>query len=110
MNGRYTLPLDTAESSLELLGGKGCSLARMATAGLAVPGGFYVTASAYRRYVDENNLQTPILDLAKPEITGRTLSFESASAGIRALFEKAALRPTRKTCPTCPSRASRTHI
>jgi pyruvate,water dikinase len=89
MNGRYTLPLDTAESSLELLGGKGRSLARMAAAELAVPGGFHVTASAYRRYADENNLQTPILDLAKPEITGRTLSFESASAGIQALFEKA---------------------
>jgi len=89
MNGRYTLPLDTAESSLELLGGKGRSLARLAAEGLAVPGGFYVTASAYRRYVDENNLQAPILDLAKPEITGRTLSFDAASAGIQALFEEA---------------------
>jgi pyruvate,water dikinase len=86
---RYTLPLDTAESSLEVLGGKGRSLARMAAAGLAVPGGFHVTADAYRRFVDENNLQSRILDLAKPEITGRTLSFDSASAGIQALFEEA---------------------
>jgi pyruvate,water dikinase len=89
MNGQYTLPLDTAESSLEVLGGKGRSLARMAGAGLAVPGGFHVTAFAYRRFVDENKLQAHILDLAKPEITGRTLSFESASAGIQELFEKA---------------------
>ncbi len=89
MNGRYILPLDTAESFLELLGGKGRSLARLAAAGLAVPGGFHVTASAYRRYIDENKLQARILDLAKPEITGRTLSFDSASAGIQALFEEA---------------------
>ena len=86
MDGTYTLPLDTAETSLELLGGKGRSLARMALVGLAVPGGFHVTASAYRRFVDENNLQAPILNLAKPEITGRTLSFDSASAGIQALL------------------------
>ncbi len=90
MNGKYILPLDTAESSLELLGGKGRSLARLAAARLAVPGGFHVAASAYRRYVDENDLQAPILDLAKPEITGRTLSFDVASAGIQALFEEAA--------------------
>jgi phosphohistidine swiveling domain-containing protein len=89
MNGTFTLPLDTAESSLELLGGKGRSLARLAEAGLAVPGGFHVTASAYRRFVEENDLQAPILDLAKPEITGRTLSFDSASAAIQALFEEA---------------------
>ena len=76
MNATYTLPLDTAESSLELLGGKGRSLARMAAAGMAVPDGFYVTASAYRRFVDENKLRESILDLAKPEITGRTLSFD----------------------------------
>ena len=89
VNGTYTLPLDTAESSLEILGGKGRSLARLAAAGLAVPGGFHVSASAYRRFVDENHLQARILDLAKPEITGRTLSFDSASADIQALFEEA---------------------
>jgi hypothetical protein len=61
----------------------------MASAALAVPGGFHVTASAYRRYVDENKLQGRILDLAKPEITGRTVSFDAASAAIQALFEEA---------------------
>jgi pyruvate,water dikinase len=89
VSGTYILPLATAESSLDILGGKGRSLARMAEAGLAVPGGFHVTASAYRRYVDENKLQGRIVDLAKPEITGRTVSFDSASAAIQALFEEA---------------------
>jgi pyruvate,water dikinase len=86
---RYTLQLDTVESSLEVLGGKGRSLARLAAAGLAVPGGFHVTADAYRRYVDANNLHARILDLVKPEITGRTLSFDTASADIQALFDEA---------------------
>lgn len=82
----HTLPLDTKDASLEVVGGKGRSLAEMATAGMPVPGGFYVTASAYRRYVEENNLQETILGLVKPEITGRTLSFDAASASIQELF------------------------
>jgi len=85
---KHVLPLNTTESSLELLGGKGRSLARMASAGLAVPGGFYVTSSAYKMYVAENKLQAAILDAAKPERAGKTLSFDSASNSIKALFEK----------------------
>ena len=84
----YILPIDTAESSLEVLGGKGRSLARMAAAGMAVPGGFYVATSAYKRFVEENKLQADILELAKPEIKGMTLSFDSASRSIQELFEK----------------------
>jgi phosphohistidine swiveling domain-containing protein len=89
MKYKYVLPLDTKDAALEVVGGKGRSLARMAASGMPVPGGFYVTTSAYKRYVEENNLQETILGLAKPEITGKTLSFDSASAGIQALFEKA---------------------
>ena len=89
MKNKYVLPLDTKDAALEVVGGKGRSLARMAVAGMPVPGGFYVTTSAYKRYVEENNLQKSIVGLAKPVMTGRTLSFDSASAGIQALFEKA---------------------
>ena len=64
----FTTEIKTTQDSLELIGGKGRSLARMACAGFAVPSGFLVTADAYRSYVSINELQTQILELAKAEL------------------------------------------
>ena len=86
MISKYVLPLNTAESSLELLGGKGRSLAKMSTAGMAVPGGFQLTTAAYRGFVTDNNLQDRILELARPELINGRVSFESASESIQQLF------------------------
>ena len=134
MTNTNILPIDTGEATLEVVGGKGRSLAEMANAGLAVPGGFYVTTAAYRRFVADNDLQAKIIELAKPTIGEFTLSFDQASEAIQALFQsdsmseamaaeitaayqasrattrrwRCARRPTPRTCPTCPSRASRT--
>ena len=91
MNASYVLPIDTKDVSLETVGGKGKSLARMASARLPVPAGFYLTTSAYKHFVEENNLQTAIIDLAKPEIIGKTVSFESASKRIQELIKKSEL-------------------
>ena len=55
------LALDDASATLEKVGGKGASLARMAAAGLPVPPGFHITTAAYRRFVTENGLQEQIL-------------------------------------------------
>ncbi|MEV0995823.1 PEP/pyruvate-binding domain-containing protein [Nonomuraea sp. NPDC050202] len=48
---RAVLPLDDSAADLATVGGKGASLARMAGAGLPVPGGFHVTTEAYRAFV-----------------------------------------------------------
>lgn len=48
---RAVLPLDDRAADLATAGGKGASLARMAGAGLPVPGGFHVTTEAYRAFV-----------------------------------------------------------
>ncbi|GAA2205548.1 hypothetical protein GCM10009850_010060 [Nonomuraea monospora] len=48
---RAVLPLDHDAADLATVGGKGASLARMAGAGLPVPGGFHVTTGAYRAFV-----------------------------------------------------------
>ncbi len=87
MTSMNILPIDTREATLEVAGGKGRSLAEMANAGLAVPGGFYVTTAAYRRFVVDNDLQAKIIELAKPEIGEFTLSFNKASEAIQALFQ-----------------------
>ena len=86
---QFVLSISTTEDSLELVGGKGRSLARMATAGFAVPGGFLVTTHAYRQYVAENDLQSRILELAKPELKDGTVTFAKASDDIRQLFDGA---------------------
>ncbi len=91
MTNKYILPIDTKDISLEMIGGKGKSLAKLASAGMSVPTGFYLTTSAYRDFVEENNLQKAIINLAKPEITGRTVSFESASKQIKDLIKSVEL-------------------
>jgi len=89
LTATHTLPLDTNDVALEIVGGKGRSLSKMTVAGFPVPSGFLLTTAAYRRFVVENELQAQIIELAKPEIIEKTVSFESASVRIRALFEKA---------------------
>ena len=91
MTAIHVLPLATADASLEMVGGKGRSLAKMAAAGLPVPAGFHLTTSAYRRFVEENNMRATMLELAKPAISQNTVSFEPAAASIQALFEEAEL-------------------
>ena len=68
MADSFILPMDTTDDALELIGGKGRSLAKMSNAGLNVPSGFHLTADAYRAFVAENNLQDQIVALAKPAL------------------------------------------
>ena len=46
------LPLADPGADLDTVGGKGASLARLAAAGLPVPGGFHLTTHAYRRFTE----------------------------------------------------------
>ena len=50
MADSFILPMDTTDDALELIGGKGRSLAKMSNAGLNVPSGFHLTADAYRAF------------------------------------------------------------
>lgn len=74
------------DDGLEVVGGKGRSLAKLAKAGLNVPGGFVVTAAAYRSFVATNQLQEEIVSLARPAVEDGRVSFEQASNAIQALF------------------------
>ena len=82
----HILALDAADAELDIVGGKGRSLARLVDAGYDVPAGFVVAASAYRRFVHDNELEARILELARPEVVGKAVSFERASERIRQLF------------------------
>jgi rifampicin phosphotransferase len=85
MSVHFTCPLATI-ASLEILGGKGLSLGQLTSAGFAVPNGFHLTTAAYREFINVNDLQQRLNDLAKPEFRDGRLSFESASEQIAALF------------------------
>ena len=95
------LKLDSLEATLELVGGKGASLARLAVAGLPVPPGFHITTRAYCRFVRENHIEEAILSAqndngveAPAAHDDRSLdpaSFERASAQIRLLFAQGAM-------------------
>lgn len=82
----FISPLDTKDDALEVLGGKGRSLAQMLNAGFEVPGGFQLTTAAYRGFVADNDLQASIVSLARPEVVEGRASFESASSSIHSLI------------------------
>jgi pyruvate,water dikinase len=83
---KYTLPLDDRNSTLELVGGKGVSLSKMASAGFPVPGGYHITTLGYRRFVEENNLQSRILTVFEQVDFSDPENLERASLEINELF------------------------
>jgi len=86
-SSEYVLPLADPGATLETVGGKGASLARLANAGLPVPGGFHVTTDAYKQFVAENDLQPRILAALEAADATQPATLETASAQIRASFE-----------------------
>lgn len=89
----FVLNLSDPKATLDLVGGKGASLARLAQAELPVPDGFHVTTAAYQAVIDENDLQPTIrAALARVDIT-RPSTLEAASAEIRRRFAEADIPP-----------------
>ena len=60
MAATYIRTLDDEGLGLSEIGGKGQSLARLASAGLPVPNGFHITTAAYDDFVADNRLDDPI--------------------------------------------------
>jgi rifampicin phosphotransferase len=85
------LKLDSADATLEMIGGKGASLARMAEAHLPVPPGFHITTHAYRRFIDENHLTDAILSAARQARAEDPATLDHASAQIQSLIVQGAI-------------------
>jgi len=83
------LPLEDPRADLATVGGKGISLAKLAVAGLPVPGGFHVTTQAYRQFVAENHLQEGIRAALQAADPSRPATLEDASGAIARLFAQA---------------------
>ena len=89
MKPRLTLPLDDPTATVETVGGKGASLARMAAAGLAVPGGYHVTTEAYRRFVAENDIEPRILAVLAQVELSHPETVDTASQTLTRMFMEA---------------------
>ena len=78
----FVLSINSAEATLDKVGGKGLNLCRMTRSGFPVPPGFLVTTEAYHVFVQANNLQEQIVALASNQAN----ISERRSAAIRQLF------------------------
>src|SRR5512133_3618438 len=82
----FVLPLADTGATLETVGGKGMSLAKMAQAGLPIPDGFHVTTAAYRCFVEANGIQPCILAALAHADLADTTALESISQQIEHFF------------------------
>ncbi len=64
----YTTALDTENDALETVGGKGRSLARMASAGFAVP-----TVMSYDDYRQAEGVRTAFCTMVRNPMSGETV-------------------------------------
>ena len=87
----YVLPLSDPQATLENVGGKGMSLAKMIGAGFPVPNGFHITTESYRQFVAANGLQTKIITALKDADLTLPASLETASATIGRFFAQASI-------------------
>ncbi len=87
----FILPLSDSQATLENVGGKVMSLAKLAQAGLPVPGGFHITTEAYCQFVAANGLQAKILTALKDVDAALPSTLETASVSIGNLLADAAI-------------------
>ena len=93
LSDKFIISLDDPQVSIEQVGGKGASLARLVGAGLPVPEGFSITTAAYREFVAHNRLQPAILKAAAKADVSQPRSLESAGQEIQQTFLEAEIPP-----------------
>ena len=84
---------DPACAEVQVAGGKGASLSRMALAGLPVPPGFVVSATAFARFLDAHGIAGQILEALERVDPASRPSLEAASREIKALIRSLEVPP-----------------
>jgi phosphohistidine swiveling domain-containing protein len=93
MKLNYIIPLSDPDATLDLVGGKGASLAKLIAAGLPVPEGFHVTTAAYQRFVEENSLQSALMEALEGVELSQPSALERVSERIQRLFARSQIPP-----------------
>ena len=86
MKTKFSLSLNHPDATLEAVGGKGASLARLFLAGLPIPDGFHISVEAYKRFVALNDLQPRILEALDSIDDPAPITLENASNNIMQMF------------------------
>lgn len=89
----FVLPLSDPLATLDNVGGKGTSLARLARAGLPVPPGFHLTTQAYWRFVNANGIQPCILETLAGLDPSDPEALDAAAQKISAAFAQGQIPP-----------------
>lgn len=100
------ISIESPEAPMELVGGKGHSLAKLSLAmpsrtkhapsnsaidNLLVPPWFIITTATYKDFIQTNSLAGTIQDLVKDAVRRDAGSIETASTGIQSLFANSAM-------------------
>ena len=86
MNPTYIRSLADEGLGLAEIGGKGHSLARLASAGLPVPDGFHITTAAYDDFIADHHLENPIEAQLATVTDPASKATDRAAAAIAALI------------------------
>jgi phosphohistidine swiveling domain-containing protein len=92
-SSEYVMHLADSQATLETVGGKGASLARLKFAGLPVPDGFHITTAAYHQFVTQNDLQPDIQAALEQVDINQPATLGAAATTIRELFADARTPP-----------------
>ncbi|MCX6798528.1 MAG: PEP-utilizing enzyme [Candidatus Diapherotrites archaeon] len=79
---------DIGKNDVAIVGGKGANLGEMANRNFPVPPGFVVTADAYFRYLDEEDIREKIVSAIDAIDVENTKQLEEASAEVRRLIKR----------------------
>jgi pyruvate,water dikinase len=85
------IPLNSPETSLEIVGGKGMNLSKLARAGFPVPNGFLIPTTVYGEFVSKNRLGEVIAVVLRDLDVTSTEALSVASDEIRTRFAEAAV-------------------
>ncbi len=85
--------VDLDEATVERVGGKGASLARLAWLGVPVPISFLVTTEAYRAFLATNGIAEWVVATAQSARPDDPAALAAASEAIRARFASGAMPP-----------------
>ena len=85
---------DARATDLEVVGGKGASLAHLVQAGFPVPAGFTLTTAAYSAFIAENALEDKIAAIANGLQYDDLDELDRRAQQLRTLVEQGTLPPT----------------
>jgi len=84
---------EVTKKDIPIVGGKGANLGEMTNAGIPVPPGFIVTASAYYDFLESSKIENKIRNLLKPLDPGNSKQLQQIAAEIKQVILNATMPP-----------------